>query len=188
MDYEMNIKTSGFLKGINRSKWNQIRLGDFEPHRNNTCSRSLMARNDGKIHNIHYGDILTKYSEIVSLENDELDYLTADGEAHAAKDYVLNGDIIIADTAEDEMVGKVVEVQDVGDSKVLAGLHTMFYRPPANLFVRGWLGYWMNSAAYHNQLIQYMTGTKVLSLSKASLAETVFQYPSKEEGYVLAIG
>ena len=177
----MNIKTSGFLKGINRSKWNQIRLGDFEPHRNNTCSRSLMARNGGKIHNIHYGDILTKYSEIVSLENDELDYLTADGEAHAAKDYVLNGDIIIADTAEDEMVGKVVEVQDVGDSKVLAGLHTMFYRPPANLFVRGWLGYWMNSAAYHNQLIQYMTGTKVLSLSKASLAETVIQYPSKEE-------
>lgn len=140
-----------------------------------------MARNGGKIHNIHYGDILTKYSEIVSLENDELDYLTADGEAHAAKDYVLNGDIIIADTAEDEMVGKVVEVQDVGDSKVLAGLHTMFYRPPANLFVRGWLGYWMNSAAYHNQLIQYMTGTKVLSLSKASLAETVIQYPSKEE-------
>ena len=140
-----------------------------------------MARNGGKIHNIHYGDILTKYSEIVSLENDELDYLTADGEAHAAKDYVLNGDIIIADTAEDEMVGKVVEVQDVGDSKVLAGLHTMFYRPPANLFVRGWLGYWMNSAAYHDQLIQYMTGTKVLSLSKASLAETVIQYPSKEE-------
>ena len=48
------------------------------------------------------------------------------------------------------------------------------------MFVRGWLGYWMNSSAYHSQLFQYMTGTKVLSLTRASIAATVVQYPFKE--------
>ncbi len=48
------------------------------------------------------------------------------------------------------------------------------------MFVRGWLGYWMNSSAYHSQLFQYMTGTKVLSLTRASIAATVIQYPSRE--------
>ena len=182
MDYEMNIKTSGFLKArIDRSNWKRIRLGDFEQHRNNTCSRSLMTDQGGRIHNIHYGDILIKFNEIVSLENTKIECLTAEGEAHAPKDYVQDGDIIIADTAEDEMVGKMVEVQEIGKRRVLSGLHTVFYRPPANIFVRGWLGYWMNSSAYHNQLFQYMTGTKVLSLSKASLADTIIQYPSTDE-------
>ena len=140
-----------------------------------------MTNLGGRIHNIHYGDILIKYNEIISLKNTEIECLTAEGETHAPKDYVQDGDIIIADTAEDEMVGKTVEVQEIGKRKVLSGLHTVFYRPPANIFVRGWLGYWMNSSAYHNQLFQYMTGTKVLSLSKASLADTIIQYPSIDE-------
>ena len=38
----------------------------------------------------------------------------------------------------------------------------------------------MNSSAYHSQLFQYMTGTKVLSLTRASIASTIVQYPPKE--------
>ena len=139
-----------------------------------------MTSDSGSVHNIHYGDILVKYNEVVSLLHHNVDCLTVEGETHSPKDYVRDGDIIIADTAEDETVGKTVEIQDVGNRKVVAGLHTFLYRPPPNLFVRGWLGYWMNSSAYHSQLFQYMTGTKVLSLTRASIAATVIQYPSKE--------
>lgn len=140
-----------------------------------------MTSDNGKIQNIHYGDILVKFSEIISLKQTRIDYLTSGGENLAPKDYIQNGDIVIADTAEDETVGKMIEVQDVGQHKVVAGLHTIFYRPPSNLFARGWLGYWMNSTAYHSQLNQYMTGIKVLSLSKFSLANTIIQYPPKTE-------
>lgn len=173
--------TSVFPHGhIDRSTWKCVRLGDFESHRNNTCARSLMTSDFGSIHNIHYGDILVKYNEVVSLLHHNVDYLTVEGETHSPKDYVCDGDVIIADTAEDETVGKTVEIQDVGNRKVVAGLHTFLYRPPPNMFVRGWLGYWMNSSAYHSQLFQYMTGTKVLSLTRASIAATVVQYPFKE--------
>ena len=139
-----------------------------------------MTSDTGSVHNIHYGDILVKYDEVVSLLHHNVDCLTVEGETHSPKDYVCDGDVIIADTAEDETVGKTVEIQDVGNRKVVAGLHTFLYRPPSNMFVRGWLGYWMNSSAYHSQLFQYMTGTKVLSLTRASIAATVIQYPSRE--------
>ena len=171
----------GRKERIDRKDWKCVKLGEFELHRNNTCARSLMTSDNGKMQNIHYGDILVKFNEIVSLEQTKIDYLTAEGENCAPKDYIQNGDIVIADTAEDETVGKMIEVQDVGQHKVVAGLHTIFYRPPSNLFARGWLGYWMNSTAYHSQLNQYMTGIKVLSLSKSCLANTLIQYPPKKE-------
>ena len=166
---------------IDRKSWKRVRLGDFEQHRNNTCPRSLTSVVGGKTHNIHYGDILVKFGEIVSLRQHQIDFLTEEGEAHSPKDYLQDGDIVIADTAEDETAGKVVEIQDVTDRKVVAGLHTIFLRPPTGLFVRGWLGYWMNSRAYHDQLLPYLTGIKVLSLSKSNLANTEVFYPSKDE-------
>ena len=164
-----------------KAGWSKIKLGDFEFHRNNTCSRSLTSCNIGTVHNIHYGDILVKYGEVVNLEHERVDCLTEEGEAHSPKDYIVDGDIIIADTAEDEAAGKVVEILGIADRKVVAGLHTIFLRPPTDTFVPGWLGYWMNSRFYHDQLLPYMTGIKVLSLSKSSIANTEIFYPSMEE-------
>ena len=164
-----------------KAGWNKIRLADFESHRNNTCSRSLTSSSKGNVHNIHYGDILVNFGEIVSMKYDHVDCLSEEGEACSPKDYLQDGDIVIADTAEDETAGKVIEVQDVEGQKAVAGLHTVFLRPPSNLFARGWLGYWMNSRFYHDQLLPYMTGIKVLSLSKSSIANTEICYPAMEK-------
>lgn len=105
--------------------WNKIRLADFESHRNNTCSRSLTSNSKGNIHNIHYGDILVNFGEIVSMKYDHVDCLSEEGEACSPKDYLQDGDIVIADTAEDETAGKVIEVQDVEGQKAVAGLHSV---------------------------------------------------------------
>ena len=164
-----------------KAGWNKIRLADFESHRNNTCSRSLTSSSKGNVHNIHYGNILVNFGEIVSMKYDHVDCLSEEGEACSPKDYLQDGDIVIADTAEDETAGKVIEVQDVEGQKAVAGLHTVFLRPPSNLFARGWLGYWMNSRFYHDQLLPYMTGIKVLSLSKSSIANTEICYPAMEK-------
>lgn len=164
------------------SEWKQMPFGEcFELHRNNTCARALMG-NAGSVQNIHYGDILVKYGAVVDLGKEEVPYLTEDGEKCAPKDYLKDGDIVIADTAEDEIAGKVVEVRGLGDRKATAGLHTVMCRPKdGEMFEPGWLGYWMNSKGYHDQLISMMTGIKVLSLSRANFAKTYIWVPKREE-------
>jgi len=164
-----------------KCNWHSIKLKEFESYKNNTCSRSLTTTNSGRIRNIHYGDILVKFNEIVSLKDCRIDCLTNEGELRSPADYIQDGDIIIADTAEDETAGKVVEMRDLEDNRAVAGLHTVFLRPPKTLFARGWLGYWMNSRYYHDQLLPYMTGIKVLSLSRSSLSRTEVFYPSRLE-------
>jgi type I restriction enzyme S subunit len=164
-----------------KENWLRTKLKEFAVHRNNTCARALTTTSSGRVHNIHYGDILVKFNEIVSLKDCHIDCLTYEGELRSPADYIQDGDIIIADTAEDETAGKVVEVRDVGNRKAVAGLHTVFLRPPEMVFARGWLGYWMNSKYYHDQLLPYMTGIKVLSLSKSSLSETEIFSPSMSE-------
>ncbi len=174
-------KTTVSLLMKPKEKWKSIRLEDFEAHHNNTCSRALMGDSNGRIRNIHYGDILVKYSELVSVKDNSIDFLSKEGEEHSPKDFLHDGDIVIADTAEDEMAGKVIEMENVEDRLVVAGLHTVFLRPPTHLFVPGWLGYWMNSVYYHNQLLPFMSGIKVLSLSKSNLTQTRVYYPSTEK-------
>ena len=94
---------------------------------------------------------------------------------------VKNGDIIIADTAEDLTAGKVVEVQNVGARVICSGLHTMLCRPKEQLFSDGWLGFYMNSESYHKQLIPYIAGVKVMAISKSNIVKTYIAIPSKNE-------
>lgn len=162
--------------------WKKIPFDEsFEVLRNNTCSRALMTEVSGIVQNIHYGDVLVKYGAILDCQNDEMPYLTEEGTRIAAQDYAQDGDVIFADTAEDETCGKVVEIVNVGVRKVVAGLHTVFCRPKIGCFTPGWLGYWMNSSAYHDQLHSLMTGIKVLSVSKSSLSKTYIMVPKKDE-------
>ena len=93
------------------------------------------------------------------------------------RDFLKDGDVIIADTAEDETVGKAVEAINVGDRLIVSGLHTIFLRPKEGTFALGWLGYYVNSTAFHDQLLPLITGIKVSSISKGSLMDTVLRCP-----------
>src|SRR5699024_2703197 len=91
-----------------------------------------------------------------------------------------NGDIVFADAAEDETVGKCTEILGLDTQTVIAGLHTIPCRPIHN-FGDGYLGYYLNSNAYHDQLLPLMQGTKVSSISRSALDETYVIYPSLKE-------
>lgn len=173
------------LKGFSGA-WVEKRFDEvFELHRNNTCARALMSEIKGDVHNLHYGDVLIKYGAVVDCGEEQIPFLTDAGAKVAPKDYLEDGDVVIADTAEDETAGKVVEVRGVGDRMVVSGLHTIFCRPRFP-FAIGWLGYWMNSNSYHDQLIALMTGIKVLSLSRSSFKQTKIMYPSLPEQRAIA--
>ncbi len=54
--------------------------------------------------------------------------------------------------------------------------HTIPYRP-VKKFATGYLGYYLNSNMYHNQLIPLMQGIKVTSISKSAMQDTNIVYP-----------
>ena len=87
-----------------------------------------------------------------------------------------DGDIIMADTAEDETVGKCSEIAGLQGQAALSGLHTIPLRPKMK-FESGFLGYYMNSGAYHDQLLPLMQGIKVTSISKSAVKDTEISYP-----------
>lgn len=144
---------------------------------NNTLSRAELNDEFGTVQNIHYGDVLIKYDEVLDVSKESLSYIEKQSIADKFKtSYLQNGDVIIADTAEDETVGKCTEIEGLTDQKVISGLHTMPIRPNRK-FAAGFLGFYLNSAAYHDQLKPLMQGIKVTSISKGVIQDTVVKFP-----------
>ncbi|HBU90041.1 restriction endonuclease subunit S [Bacillus pumilus] len=147
---------------------------------NNTLSRAGLNYDKGEVKNIHYGDILVKFDSIVDINSDDVPWVT-DGKPEDYKNqWLQNGDVIIADTAEDETTGKAVEVTGITNNYAVSGLHTMVARPNQK-FAPKYLGYYLNSPAYHNTLLPLMQGIKVLSLNKANIAKTNIAFPKDVE-------
>lgn len=135
---------------------------------------------EGVIKNVHYGDILVSYPAILN----SCDIKTYIGNVSLSNlKYAKNGDIIIADTAEDETVGRAVELKGLKDNeKVVSGMHTMFCHPKdVKSFASGYLGYFINSDVYHNQLLPLITGIKVSSISKSEIKTTMVIVPEYKE-------
>lgn len=147
----------------------------FEIMSNNTLSRAELDTT-GTIKNIHYGDVLIKFGDTLNIQNDDIPYIKDNSKIRNPK-YLANGDVIIADTAEDETVGKSTEIYGITDEKVVSGLHTIPVRP-LQKFASKYLGYYINSPAYHNQLLAIMQGIKVYSISKSNIANTIIKFPN----------
>lgn len=148
---------------------------------NNTLSRADLNYEQGVAKNIHYGDVLIKFGELLDASNEVLPFVTNEKMISKAQHAALvDGDIIIADAAEDTTVGKCTELINIAGQLVFSGLHTIAIRPILP-FASKYLGYYLNSGAYHNQLLPLMQGTKVLSLSKSALKNTSLKFPKSLE-------
>ena len=77
---------------------------------NNTLSRVELNYESGSVRNIHYGDILIKYSSVVDVKNEEIPFVTGKSSDDFKGALLQDGDIVIADTAEDETTGKACEI------------------------------------------------------------------------------
>ena len=146
---------------------------------NNTLSRAELNYGHGNVKNVHYGDVLIKYGAILDVQNNELPYVTGKSADDFKGALLQDGDVIIADTAEDETTGKACEISNTQNSSVVSGLHTMVCRPRIKMS-SGYFGYYLNSNAYHDQLMPLMQGIKVLSLSRANVQKTRLSYPNNK--------
>lgn len=167
--------------------WEQRKFNDvFSILQNCTLSRAELSYDNGEAFNIHYGDVLIKFGEVIDAETALLPRITDDKIVASFRSSALqDGDIVIADTAEDEAVGKCAEMLNLQEKTAISGLHTIPVRPTAR-FATGYLGYFMNSPAFHDQLLPLMQGTKVTSVSKSALQDTVISFPSEraEQGQI----
>ena len=151
----------------------------FEPLNNNTFSRDMLNNDNGPALNIHYGDILVKYGDVCDVQSERLPYVN-EGISVSKYAYLQDGDIILADTAEDEAVGKAIEIVNVRDTVVVSGLHTMACRPKQT-YCPKYLGFFMNSPAFHDQLKPFMQGIKVTSIGRKNIKDVSIVYPSSLE-------
>ena len=161
------------------SSWEQRKFGEVFDCTvpNNTLSRVELSYDEGTVLNVHYGDVLIKYGSVLDVQKDDIPRIPH----RCIEDFngalLQDGDVIIADTAEDETTGKACEIGNLQGSAIVSGLHTMVCRP-RNRMALGYLGYYLNSNAYHHQLLPLMQGIKVLSLSRSNIQKTTVSYTS----------
>lgn len=168
--------------GMIPEEWDAQSFSDtFRILNNNTYSRAELNYDSGQFRNIHYGDVLILFPEVLDCTREDVPYINDGVRISSSAQPLQDGDVVMADTAEDETVGKVTEVTNTSDKPVMAGLHTIPFRVKSGEFVPKWLGYYMNSHLYHDQLLPYIHGTKVSSVSKGSLGDTVIIVPKTSE-------
>lgn len=162
------IRFSGFEKEYEKKQFDSV----FDFISNNTLSRDNLNYHGGSTQNVHYGDILTKFGEYIDAEKEILPFLNDEEVALKYQNATLkDGDIIIADTAEDAMVGKCSEIGNIGDKKIISGLHTIPCRTKVK-YASKYMGYYLNSEAYHHKLLPLMQGVKVIAISKSGIQGT----------------
>ena len=161
-----------------REEWASKRFADaFTVLPNNTLSRAELSDEAGAVKNVHYGDVLIKYGEYLDAGKTDIPFIASEDLAERWKSAALqDGDVVMADTAEDTTAGKCSEIGNVRSDTIVSGLHTIPLHPQSK-FSEGYLGYYMNSDAFHDQLIPLMQGTKVTSISKTYLADTELRFP-----------
>lgn len=158
--------------------WEQRKLGSvLASLQNNTLSRAELTNGQGIAKNVHYGDVLVRFGDVLNVNKEHLPSITDEKIVDKYRtSFLKDGDVIVADTAEDETVGKCTEIAGLDEEIVISGLHTIPYRPLVR-FASGYLGYYMNSNAYHIQLLPLMQGIKVTSISKSALQNTEIIFP-----------
>jgi type I restriction enzyme S subunit len=129
---------------------------------------------------IHYGDIHTKWNYHLDLKKVSLPTISSDKTKTFS--FVKNGDLIMADASEDYLgLGKGVEIKNMSEQKIIAGLHTFLLREKTHIFSLGYKGYIPHSAFVKKQIDALATGLKVYSLSKAVLKSILIPLPNITE-------
>ncbi len=138
-----------------------------------------------KIQVIHYGDIHATYeSEILDLSIDTrvpyvMDGLLSKNELKGSNSPLLkDGDLIIADASEDhDGLAESVELLNVGNRKIIGGLHTIVARDTRNMTAIGFRTYVLSHTKVRREIFRIGQGTSVFGISKSSLAKINIPLP-----------
>jgi type I restriction enzyme S subunit len=163
--------------------WGKKKFSEqFNFHNTNSYSRALLAE-QGEIMNIHYGDIHTKFSMLFDVKEEAVPFLSGEVDTNkiAENQFLQVGDLVIADASEDyKDIGKAIEVINLDNQKVVAGLHTYIARPVERCAI-GFNGYLMQTFEVREQIKKLATGISVLGISKTNLGKVELKIPCLAE-------
>nr|WP_314834558.1 restriction endonuclease subunit S [uncultured Flavobacterium sp.] len=170
--------------------WEDLKFGKLYSFKTtNSLSRDKLNYEEGKVYNIHYGDIHTKFQSHFYLRNENVPYINGDVDLSKIKEelYCKTGDVVIADASEDYAdIGKSIELIDIDNVKILAGLHTLLARPISEKIYVGFTSYLLKSWTLRKQIMTIAQGSKVLSLSTGRVSNLELNIPTLQEQQKIA--
>jgi type I restriction enzyme S subunit len=147
------------------------------------------ARSDlsesGEVKYIHYGDIHAKKLPILDCAKDFIPGIAR----NKVKNLPLleDGDLIIADASEDyQGLGKSIEIKNVNNCEIVAGLHTLLLRADKLVLADGFKAYITSIESVKNALIKIATGISVFGISKKAIKSIQLFLPPLEEQKAIA--
>ena len=177
-------------KGKDYPEWEEKLYGKlFSFFSTNSFSRDNLNYESGEVKNIHYGDIHTKFPVLFDIKRELVPFVNEDIDISRIKDenYCQEGDLVIADASEDYAdVGKTIELFEINNERLIAGLHTFLARPDKAKICKGFPGYLVQAWYVRKQIMRVAQGTKVYSLSTGRLAKIKLQIPCIEEQQKIA--
>ena len=180
-------KLKSLMRGMNNElmdnpKWAKIYVGDFmEFFSTNSLSWEQLSYDNGQVHNLHYGLIHSGLPTLVDCQKESLPYIQ-DSSLPKQSTNCKDGDIAFADASEDTTeVGKVVELTNIGDKKIVCGLHTIHGRDVKDITVNGFKGFALNSKYFHDQLRRIAQGSKVYSINTDNVKSCYLYIPTVAE-------
>ncbi|WP_439182526.1 restriction endonuclease subunit S [Carboxylicivirga taeanensis] len=166
-------------------EWEEKKFGSIYSFKTtNSFSRDKLNYESGRVKNVHYGDIHTRFDSHFDVTKEKVPFVNNEENIDriAADCYLKEGDLIIADASEDYAdIGKAIEVVNLNSEKVLAGLHTFLARQKNNNIYIGFAGHLMKVFRVRLAIMRIAQGTKVLGISTKRLAEIEMEIPSKPE-------
>lgn len=168
-----------------KDKWNEEKMGHIYSFKvTNSFSRDNLNYEEGTVKNIHYGDIHTKFQTLFDITKETVPFINSEISIDriSADNYCKEGDLILADASEDlNDVGKSIEIFNLKNEKLLAGLHTILARPNLEKLDIGFGGYLFKSNKVRTKIQKEAQGSKVLSISATRLTNISLDFPSKDE-------
>jgi type I restriction enzyme, S subunit len=167
--------------------WRLVPFGDIFEFLNTVplTRDSLTAQKTQRgVHCIHYGDIHATFkSEILDLQmEDYLPYVKENIRISDAVPFLIDGDLIIADASEDYTgIGECVELKNVGERKIIAGLHTIVARDKSNHTSNGFRCYILRHPAISRWVKVIAAGISVYGIAEKNIAKIVIPLPTLPE-------
>lgn len=142
-------------------------------------------RDQGTTNYIHYGDIHTKWDNILDCDKENIPFIDSDKVKRLPR--LEDGDLVLADASEDyEGIGKAIEVKNIMGKEVVSGLHTFLLRGDKSIFADGFKGYIQEIKSVKNDIIKITTGISVYGISKRNIRNILIPVPTLEEQKAIA--
>lgn len=166
----------------NEGEWEKKKLSEvYSFIVTNSYSRECLNYKNGRVKNIHYGDIHTKFNTLFDITKEYVPFINQDIPIEKIKKecYCIEGDMIFADASEDlDDIGKSIEIVNLNNESLVSGLHTLLARQQERKLIIGFGGYLFNSNSIRKQIQREAQGAKVLGISVTRISNINISYPN----------